>query len=174
MPGSAKSKAVWESLNSFEKQIRDTACVLRSNLDASEYRSVVLGLIFLEQFSKIEKEGSEDGGDCRARRRTQVGWHPSRTTTQPCDSRTAGLFSVFLRSALAVSYNFRLVLTHCLLFHIFAVALLLHFATFFSSWGNSKSEISLFPIEPSYNKHYIELFLCALKEIHWLQAKRGI
>ena len=59
--------------NGFEKQIWNAACVLRDNLDASEYKSVVLGLIFLEQFSKIEKEGSEDGGDCRARRRTQVG-----------------------------------------------------------------------------------------------------
>lgn len=30
----------------FEKQIWDAACVLRGNLDASEYKSVVLGLIF--------------------------------------------------------------------------------------------------------------------------------
>ena len=32
----------------FEKQIWDAACVLRGNIDASEYKSVVLGLIFLE------------------------------------------------------------------------------------------------------------------------------
>ena len=32
----------------FEKQIWDAACVLRGNLDASEYKSVVLGLIFLK------------------------------------------------------------------------------------------------------------------------------
>lgn len=30
----------------FEKQIWEVACVLRGNLDASEYKSVVLGLIF--------------------------------------------------------------------------------------------------------------------------------
>ena len=28
----------------FEKQIWDAACVLRGNMDASEYKSVVLGL----------------------------------------------------------------------------------------------------------------------------------
>lgn len=32
----------------FEKQIWDAACVLRGNIDASEYKSVVLGLIFLK------------------------------------------------------------------------------------------------------------------------------
>ena len=31
----------------FEKQILDAACVLRGNIDASEYKSVVLGLIWL-------------------------------------------------------------------------------------------------------------------------------
>ena len=35
----------------FEKQIWDAACVLRGNLDASEYKSVVLGLIFLKYIS---------------------------------------------------------------------------------------------------------------------------
>ena len=35
----------------FEKQILDAACVLRGNLDASEYKSVVLGLIFLKYIS---------------------------------------------------------------------------------------------------------------------------
>ena len=30
----------------FEKQIWDAACVLRGNMDASEYKNVVLGLIF--------------------------------------------------------------------------------------------------------------------------------
>ena len=35
----------------FEKQIWDAACVLRGNLDAFEYRSVVLGLIFLKYIS---------------------------------------------------------------------------------------------------------------------------
>ena len=35
----------------FEKQIWDAACVLRGNLDASEYKQVVLGLIFLKYIS---------------------------------------------------------------------------------------------------------------------------
>jgi len=35
----------------FEKQIWDAACVLRGNMDASEYRQVVLGLIFLKYIS---------------------------------------------------------------------------------------------------------------------------
>ena len=35
----------------FEKQIWDAACVLRGNLDASEYKTVVLGLIFLKYIS---------------------------------------------------------------------------------------------------------------------------
>ena len=36
--------------NGFEKQIWDAACVLRGNFDASEYKFVVLGLIFLTAF----------------------------------------------------------------------------------------------------------------------------
>ena len=35
----------------FEKQIWDAACVSRGNIDASEYKSVVLGLIFLKYIS---------------------------------------------------------------------------------------------------------------------------
>ena len=35
----------------FGKQIWDAACVLRGNMDASEYKSVVLGLIFLKYIS---------------------------------------------------------------------------------------------------------------------------
>ena len=35
----------------FERQIWDAACVLRGNIDASEYKSVVLGLIFLKYIS---------------------------------------------------------------------------------------------------------------------------
>ena len=37
--------------NDFEKRIWDAACVLRGNMDASEYKSVVLGLIFLKYIS---------------------------------------------------------------------------------------------------------------------------
>lgn len=53
-------KAKWEDYSmketatatiGFEKQIWDAACVLRGNLDASEYKSVVLGLIFLKYIS---------------------------------------------------------------------------------------------------------------------------
>ena len=39
------------SNSGFEKQIWDAACVLRGNIDASEYKSVVLGLIFLKYIS---------------------------------------------------------------------------------------------------------------------------
>lgn len=35
----------------FEKQIWDAACILRGNIDASEYKSVFLGLIFLRYIS---------------------------------------------------------------------------------------------------------------------------
>lgn len=35
----------------FEKKIWDVACVLRGNIDASEYKNVVLGLIFLKYIS---------------------------------------------------------------------------------------------------------------------------
>ena len=42
----------WQKSNiGFEKQIWDAACVLRGNMDASEYKSVVLGLIFLKYIS---------------------------------------------------------------------------------------------------------------------------
>ncbi len=57
----------------FEKQIWDAACVLRGNLDASEYKSVVLGLIFLKYISDrfearhaelvAEREGFEEDKD---------------------------------------------------------------------------------------------------------------
>lgn len=41
----------------FEKKIWDAACVLRGNIDASEYKSVVLGLIFLKYISdRFEKK----------------------------------------------------------------------------------------------------------------------
>ncbi|MDR3322874.1 MAG: type I restriction-modification system subunit M, partial [Zoogloeaceae bacterium] len=35
----------------FEKQIWDAACILRGNIDAAEYKQVVLGLIFLKYIS---------------------------------------------------------------------------------------------------------------------------
>jgi type I restriction enzyme M protein len=50
----------------FEKQIWDAACVLRGNMDASEYKHVVLGLIFLKYISdRFEEKYQElvDEGD---------------------------------------------------------------------------------------------------------------
>lgn len=44
----------------FEKKIWDAACILRGNLDASEYKSVVLGLIFLKYISdRFEEKYNE-------------------------------------------------------------------------------------------------------------------
>lgn len=40
----------------FEKEIWDAACVLRGNMDASEYKSVILGLIFLKYISDTFEE----------------------------------------------------------------------------------------------------------------------
>lgn len=37
----------------LKKQIWDAACVLRGNMDASEYKSVVLGLIFPKYILKL-------------------------------------------------------------------------------------------------------------------------
>ncbi len=49
----------------FEKEIWEAACLLRGNLDASEYKSVVLGLIFLkyisDSFDAKYKELVEEG-----------------------------------------------------------------------------------------------------------------
>ena len=39
------------SHNNFEKKIWDAACILRGNMDAGEYKHVVLGLIFLKYIS---------------------------------------------------------------------------------------------------------------------------
>ena len=44
----------------FEKQIWDAACVLRGNIDASEYKSVVLGLIFLKYISDRFEESTRN------------------------------------------------------------------------------------------------------------------
>ncbi|MDR0411303.1 MAG: type I restriction-modification system subunit M N-terminal domain-containing protein, partial [Treponema sp.] len=60
----------------FEKEIWDAACVLRDNIDAAEYKHVVLGLIFLKYLSdkfedrynalKDEGEGFEEDRDAYA------------------------------------------------------------------------------------------------------------
>jgi type I restriction enzyme M protein len=60
----------------FEKEIWDAACVLRGNIDAAEYKHVVLGLIFLKYLSdkfeerykalKDEGEGFEEDRDAYA------------------------------------------------------------------------------------------------------------
>ena len=50
----------------FEKEIWDAACILRGNMDAAEYKQVVLGLIFLKYISdKFEARYKElvDEGD---------------------------------------------------------------------------------------------------------------
>lgn len=44
----------------FEKQIWNAACVLRGNMDASEYKNVVLGLIFLKYISDRFDEKYEE------------------------------------------------------------------------------------------------------------------
>ena len=45
---------------SFEKKIWDAACILRGNMDAAEYKHVILGLIFLKYISdKFEIRHSE-------------------------------------------------------------------------------------------------------------------
>lgn len=61
------------STTDFEKQLWDAACVLRGNIDASEYKSVILGLIFLKYISDrfedkhrelvLEGEGFEEDID---------------------------------------------------------------------------------------------------------------
>ena len=44
----------------FEQEIWDAACVLRGNMDASEYKNVILGLIFLKYISdSFEKKHQE-------------------------------------------------------------------------------------------------------------------
>lgn len=51
----------------FEKQLWDAACILRGTLDASEYKSAVLGLIYLKYISdrfeaKYQELQEEDSG----------------------------------------------------------------------------------------------------------------
>ena len=61
----AMAKSVTADIG-FEKQIWDAACVLRGNMDASEYKNVVLGLIFLKYISdRFEAKYQElvDEGD---------------------------------------------------------------------------------------------------------------
>jgi len=72
----------------FEKQIWDAACVLRGNLDASEYKQVVLGLIFLKYISdrfnaryrelRDEGEGFEEDIDEYTPRRTSSSFRRTR------------------------------------------------------------------------------------------------
>jgi type I restriction enzyme M protein len=38
----------------FEKEIWDAACILRGNMDASEYKQVVLELIFLKYWTCVK------------------------------------------------------------------------------------------------------------------------
>ena len=44
----------------FEERIWNAACILRGNMDASEYKQVVLGLIFLKYISdRFEEKYNE-------------------------------------------------------------------------------------------------------------------
>ena len=46
----------------FEKQIWDAACILRGNIDASEYKQVVLGLIFIRRGLKLKNSSDPKEG----------------------------------------------------------------------------------------------------------------
>ena len=68
----------------FEKQIWDAACVLRGNMDASEYKNVILGLIFLKyisdsfeaQYKKLKNAGEGFEEDRDAYVEDNVFWVP--------------------------------------------------------------------------------------------------
>ena len=61
----------------FGKQIWDAACVLRGNMDASEYKSVVLGLIFLEYISdRFEARYNELVAKATALKKTSTSTRP--------------------------------------------------------------------------------------------------
>ena len=57
----------------FEKEIWDAACILRGNMDAAEYKQVVLGLIFLKyisdkfdaKYKELVEEGEDMQEECR-------------------------------------------------------------------------------------------------------------
>ena len=74
----------------FEKQIWDAACVLRGNMDASEYKNVVLGLIFLkyisDRFDDKYQELSEEGDGFEEVRLQQKHIHRKsvRLSMMPC------------------------------------------------------------------------------------------
>ena len=69
----------------FEEQIWDAACKLRGNIDASEYKNVVLGLIFLkyisDNFDKKHQELVNDGDGFEEERDAYIAdnvfWVPS-------------------------------------------------------------------------------------------------
>lgn len=73
----------------FEKQIWDAACVLRGNMDASEYKSVVLGLIFLKYISdRFEAKYNALVEEATASRRTRTNTPPR--TSSLCRRTPAG------------------------------------------------------------------------------------
>lgn len=66
----AKAKATKNSADiGFEKQLWDAADVLRGNMDAADYKNVVLGLIFLKYLSDRFDERYQ-------------GWWPKATGTK--------------------------------------------------------------------------------------------
>lgn len=61
----------------FEKEIWRAADKMRGNIDASEYKSVVLGLIFLKYISdKFETKYSQLVDEARVSRRTRMNTPP--------------------------------------------------------------------------------------------------
>ena len=72
----------------FEKQIWDAACVLRGNIDASEYKSVVLGLIFLKYISdRFEAKYRELVDEAKASKKTRMNRSEERRVGKECRSR---------------------------------------------------------------------------------------
>ena len=80
----------------FEKQIWDAACALRGSMDASEYKHVILGLIFLKYISdrfedkykelKTEGDGFEEDVDeyteCQHRYHYRHDWQGHEVATE--------------------------------------------------------------------------------------------
>ena len=64
----------------FEKEIWDAACILRGNMDAAEYKQVVLGLIFLKyisdkfdaRYNELMEEDPDFAEDRERRRKLSV------------------------------------------------------------------------------------------------------
>ena len=62
----------------YFRQIWDAACVLRGNIDAYEYKSVVLGLIFLkyisDRFDEKQQQLVDEGDGFEVFYRFDISW----------------------------------------------------------------------------------------------------